>query len=105
MNPTRRDPVCGRPKGIVVGRRAVDVVLRRRTRVVQGEPFLGLLDAVVKEFVVQLKRLQRSQQVAPDIFGKLAGMDGDVDQGAHEPFLAENNRQDKGSLRLLRPLT
>jgi hypothetical protein len=62
---------------------------------VQGEPFLGLLDAVVEEFVVQLTRPQRSQQVAPEIFRKLAGMDGHIDQGAHGPFLPENNRQDK----------
>jgi len=41
----------------------------------QREPFLRLLDAVVVEFVVYFPRAERFEQIAPDVFWKLAFVD------------------------------
>src|SRR5262245_27327935 len=105
MSPRGGGTVRGRFEGFVVSLRAVDVIPRRRICVVQGEPFPGLLKAVVEEFVVQLAGPKRDQQVAPNVFGKLAGMYGHIDEGPHGPFLTENSSQDKSALRPHRPLT
>ena len=65
----------------VVSVEAIFVRARGRMRFVQCEPFLRLLVAVVVKFVIHATRAQRRQQVAPDIFRKLTGVDGDVCRG------------------------
>ena len=57
---------------------AIGVVARWRVCLVQREPFLGLLDAIVVKLVIHLSRTQRLQQIAAHSFRKLAGVNGDV---------------------------
>ena len=56
----------------------IRVVTRWRILLVQCEPFSGLLDAVVVELVVHAPRAERFQQIAPDFFRKLAGVNPDA---------------------------
>lgn len=55
----------------------------------QSQPFLCLLHAVVVKFVVHSARPQRLNQVAPDLFGKLARVNGDIDERWHTVFLSK----------------
>lgn len=55
----------------------------------QRQPLVRLLDRVVVKLGVHAPRAQRLQQIAPDIFGRLARVNGDVDDGRHELVVAE----------------
>ena len=59
---------------------------------VQCEPFLRLPDAVVVKLVVYLPRAQRGEQVAPDVGGKLAGVNRYAGGGGHVSFFGEAGR-------------
>jgi hypothetical protein len=43
----------------------------------QRKPFSRLLDAVVVELVVHAPRAERGEQIAPNLFRKLAGVNQD----------------------------
>src|SRR6185312_1609983 len=64
---------------------------------VQSEPFLGLLDAVVVKFVIHGARAERVQQIATDFFRKLAGVNGHVNE-RHEIVFADNYGELKRAL-------
>jgi len=72
----RGDVFGGGGEAEVIGRRAIGIGARGGEGLVEGEPFLGLFDAVVVEFVIDLARAEGVEQIAPDILRELAGMDG-----------------------------
>ena len=78
MNTRGFDFFSGSLESLSVNSPAISIVARWRIRLVQCEPFLGLLDAVVMELVVHPPRAQRLQQIAPDLFRKLAGVNPDA---------------------------
>ena len=59
---------------------AVGIRARGGKGLVQRQPLLGLLDAVVMELVVHLARAQRLQQIAPHILRELAGVNRHLDK-------------------------
>ena len=71
----------------VISCRAVHAVAGWRIDLVQREPFLRLLDTVIMKLVVHLPRAQGREQVVPDVFRKLAGMNRDVGSGLHAHLL------------------
>ena len=83
VNLLRLDFLGGGRKTVFVNRPAIRVVARRRIRLVQREPFLRLLDAVVMELVVHAPRAERCEQVAPDSVGELAFVNCDAGGGGH----------------------
>ena len=76
MDGRRGDVLGGSGEAEVIGRGAIGIGARRGEGLVKGEPFLGLLDAVVVELVIDLARAEGVEEIAPDIFRELAGMDG-----------------------------
>ena len=72
----RRD----RGEAAVVSGGAVRIRARGGEGLVQRQPLLGLLDAVVVELVVHPARAQRLQQIAPHILRELAGVNGHLDK-------------------------
>ena len=71
---------CGRREAAIIGGGAVRIRARRGEGLVQRQPLLGLLDAVVVELVVHPARAQRLEQIAPHVLRKLAGVDGHLDK-------------------------
>ena len=78
VNALRLDLRHRRLETLLVNGPAIRIVARGRIRLVQGEPFLGLPDAVVVELVVHAPRTERVEQIAPDVFRKLAGVNRDI---------------------------
>jgi hypothetical protein len=62
---------------------------------VQREPLLGLLGAVVMEFVIYAPRAQGFQQIAPDGFRELARMNCDFSRRRLALVVADSRRGDK----------
>ena len=70
----------GRGEAAIVRGGAVRIRARGRIGLVQRQPLLRLLDAVVVELVVHPAGAQRFEQIAPHVLGKLAGVDGHLDK-------------------------
>src|ERR1700677_3404660 len=70
-------------KALLIDSAAIGVVARGRKLLVQREPLLRLLDAVVVEFMGNLARAQGPQQIAPNVIRKLADVNRDIGGGAH----------------------
>src|SRR5437016_64466 len=81
-------PLYCRRKTLVVNSFAIRIRARRRISLMQRQPLLGLLDAVVVELVVDLARAQRFDQVAPHGVGELTGTNEHIGSG-HDELLAE----------------
>jgi hypothetical protein len=72
----RRD----RREAPIISGRAVRIRARWGKGLVQRQPLLRLLDAIVMELVVHPARAQRLEQIAPHILRKLAGVNGHLDR-------------------------
>ena len=83
VNLLRLDLLRRSRKTIFINRPAIGIIPSWRICLVQCEPFLRLLDAVVMELVVHAPRAQRFQQVTPDSFGKLAAVNRGAGCGGH----------------------
>ena len=81
MNPLGPDFFRRSRKTLFVNHPAIRVVPRRRVSLMQRQPFLRLLDAVVVELVVHAPRAERFQQITTDSFWKLASVNRDVGGG------------------------
>ena len=55
----------------------------------QGDPSLGLLEAVVMEFVIDLALLEAVYQIPPHSFGKLTGMNCHLNYREHDQVCNE----------------
>src|SRR5262249_33665457 len=62
---------------------AIRVRSRRGIGLVQRQPLVRLLDAVVMKFVVYLTLAQGFDEVSLDVFGELTRMDSQVGEGKH----------------------
>jgi hypothetical protein len=61
----------------------------------EGQPLLRLFDAVVVEFVMDPAGVKRGQQIAPDLFRELAGVNRDMNNGRHARVVPDFPPQDK----------
>src|SRR5689334_8667130 len=92
---TRRSDVLNRScKRFVVDPLAIGIVPRWRKRLMQGQPFLRLLDTIVVKFVVGLARLKRREKITADTFRKLAGINGHASD-RHTLFVVQTWAGDK----------
>ena len=76
MYAARRHAPCNRSEAPIISGATVRIRARGRIGLVQRQPLLGLFNAVVMELVVHLVCVQRPQQIPPDVFRKLAGVNG-----------------------------
>src|SRR5947208_5062375 len=78
MNVVGLQLLAGGLKRSIVSPSAIGVRARWGVSLMQGQPFLGLLDAIVMKLVVHLPGTQRFQQIVSDLVRKLARVNRDV---------------------------
>ena len=87
------DPFRRPGEGFIVDSEAVGIGAGRGLSFVQGEPFLGLFDAVVVELMIDAAVADGIDKVLSNAVRKLAGMDIDGHDGPHEGIVRSGLRE------------
>jgi len=101
LNGRERRPGRRRAEAPVIRREAIAVAPGRGMCFVQGQPLLGLLDAVVMKFVVHLAAAERGEEIPRHVFRELAGVDRYLRAVGHGVVVVEIYSQRKRHVDLL----